>query len=500
MSDEFAFITQAYKILKNPSTRATYDREQGLNSFPDLRSTWAVKTGKSAPGNATSNPISGLNFRSLAHGQSFEELQAERSNFADELYTYFKDRHDGVSKNTDEETQDLLSIVFRSVRKLDIETMMKNPHFDDMMKFIFEDPAWKHSHPTLLGAFLLGDWLPAMWWTQERDVGSFLGKFNPEHPAIQTLVHLFNSFSAKNREGREKLGRLGNIFAYMLREEPYRGTPAGKWLLDQTYRKWKDLGDDYLGKINRDTLTPKLLSLLDYPEWRNNWTLAVIAKVPPKDSQYSNALKEYEELRNKYPDIFPAQVATRPAPTTRQAEVSSSNLYGQRPKGGGDQAAYEQAYRFAITPISEGGLGMRDIFAHEWASAMSKRENAKTFSAWRMRFWTALDFALKKGDTENAAGAFAWRVADSSTSKEIDDIISHHYQYEDKSTGSRPPDEFGERFRKKYESSQTPTPSEKTPGQAHTESGTAHQHDPTAECMRNMMDYFLDPFGFFKKK
>lgn len=175
--------------------------------------------------------------------------------------------------------------------------------------------------------------------------------------------------------------------------------------------------------------------------------------------------------------------------------------FGQRPKGGGNQKVYEEAYWFAITPHEEGGFGNRSANAHEWASGVAKYKTPQEFAEWRKRYWTALEFALKKGDEKSTASRWAKHIADHSTSKKLDEIIAKHYGW------SRPFYKFGEKYRKRFQLSQTPgLPIEKSnraPGQVielRPSSAlapiaiTAPTSAQVAECVKNMINIVFDSF------
>jgi curved DNA-binding protein CbpA len=315
-NDEFALVTQAYKVLKDPSKRETYDQE-GLTAFQDLEATWQARAGNRGKENAGSY--------SRSDHKSYEERKNDLKRSKVDLYTFLKIRKEDLNVYTDEQTQEFLSNLFRTLGEYNIDKMMEKPHFSEMMEMIYDEPVWKNSDPELLRAFVSGAWLRSIWWTEHRELGAFLGKFSPDHPAIQSLIDRFNSYSPEKRLNREDMGPHGKVFASMLREEPYRGTPAGEKLLDQIYGKWTQFGNHYLGVVDRDDLTPKLLSLLDFPEWRKNYTLAKIARVPPEKSQYDRNFEEYEELKKKYPEVFPYQSGHRPASSTSSSSSGSGS-------------------------------------------------------------------------------------------------------------------------------------------------------------------------------
>jgi curved DNA-binding protein CbpA len=151
----------------------------------------------------------------------------------------------------------------------------------------------------------------------------------------------------------------------------------------------------------------------------------------------------------------------------KESPFDSPSMYGVRPRYGGDQQVYEQAYQFARTPILEGGFGSQDIYAHEWASRWAQQYSLDKFSDWRTRYWIALDFALMRGDERLAAGGWAWNEANNSNLERIDYHISAHYGE------SRPSYHFGERFSKSFS---------KRP-----QSSKPQSTDQTAECMKNKL-------------
>lgn len=156
---------------------------------------------------------------------------------------------------------------------------------------------------------------------------------------------------------------------------------------------------------------------------------------------------------------------------------------------------------------------MSDEYAHEWAS-MAAHATPYEFNEWRKRYWTALEFALTRGDLPSLAGGWAWEKADQSTSKEINDIIAQHYGW------SRPFYTFGEKFSKQFQTSLTPglsvEKSDRPPGQVvelrpapvsapkaevkpevKPEAATAAPNTAqVADCVKSVMKTFLDPFGF----
>jgi hypothetical protein len=186
--------------------------------------------------------------------------------------------------------------------------------------------------------------------------------------------------------------------------------------------------------------------------------------------------------------------------------------FGQRPKGGGNQKVYEEAYWFAITPLENGGFGNRSANAHEWASGVAKYyKTPQQFDEWRKRYWKALEFALKKGDDQASASQWAKHIADNSTSKKLDEIIAKHFGW------SRPFYQFGEKYRKLNQPSHTPThpegASDQSRGQvvelrpASKSSAVAPEStalmsmakDPTsahvAQCVKNMINIIFDSLG-----
>jgi len=193
-------------------------------------------------------------------------------------------------------------------------TVVRDPRFSALN--ILSRPVWKNTNNGLFRAFIEGWGLYKDRFFTDR-IASLFAQIDPNDPDLKRVIEDY-AFQSPGRDfdtTQRRKDFINPVLAKMLKENRYRGTPAGEKLLRLIQEEWKQIQGTSISHASGDQLALTMLELLDEPEWRNDpMVLEMLRAIPQMLKSKSLGIQGsfissqerawYEKYRSTYPDVF----------------------------------------------------------------------------------------------------------------------------------------------------------------------------------------------------